>query len=85
MGADGSAMRGLGPPDEGPHPAHGVAFSSAYALSPEAARWLPTSLVDPLAVQVVADGKTAISAEHALAHTFLAEQHDPDAEPIKGL
>ena len=30
----------LGPPSEGPHRALGVIFSSAYAITPEAARWL---------------------------------------------
>ena len=30
----------LGPPNEGPHRALGVIFSSAYAITPEAARWL---------------------------------------------
>jgi len=36
-----SALNGwLGPTDEGVHLANGVAFSSAYALVPDAARWL---------------------------------------------
>ena len=30
----------LGPPQEGPHLADGLAFSDAYACTPEAARWL---------------------------------------------
>eukprot|EP00966_Prymnesium_polylepis_P178246 4127470-Prymnesium_polylepis.1 len=38
---EASAEHGwLGPPSDGPHRAEGVAFSSAYALTADAARWL---------------------------------------------
>ena len=63
------------------HHAHAAAWPAAGEYFPPAASTASDQALDLLGGMLRFCPEKRLSAEQALAHAFLAEQHDPDAEP----